>query len=70
MGVPSSTAFRRSLLASHGVRYDERLSYGVDWDVWVNLARSVRFGYLDAKTCLYRVHQSNMSSTATRSRRN
>ena len=37
---------------------------GPDWDFWIHLARHARFGYLDRPTCMYRIHQTNITLTS------
>jgi glycosyltransferase involved in cell wall biosynthesis len=58
------TMTRRSIVERHGVRFDESLVIGPDWDFWIQLARHARFGYLDQLTCMYRVHQTNVTRTS------
>jgi len=62
--VPVCTMTRRSSIESHGARFDEKLVIGPDWDFWIQLARSSQFGYLDKLTCMYRVHQTNITRTS------
>ena len=68
--VPVCTLTRRSALVENRLCFDEGLRYGVDWDLWIRLALHVPFGYLHRPTCLYRVHQTNMTrSTSLQQRR-
>lgn len=64
ISVPSMMMVRRSAVEKQGVRFDESLEYGVDWDFWIQLARHSQFGHLPVETCLYRIHEMNMTSIA------
>jgi glycosyltransferase involved in cell wall biosynthesis len=63
--VPVCTAFRYSIVKQYDVRFDPQVGYGTDWDFWTQLAVHVKFGYLDVPTCMYRIHETNMTKTAT-----
>jgi len=63
--VPACTAVRREALEARGLRFDAALRYAVDWDLWVRLALTAKFGYLNRLTCQYRVHQNNMTSAGS-----
>lgn len=63
--VPVCTAFRNEIVKQHDVRFDPEVGYGTDWDFWTRLAVHVQYGYLDTATCLYRVHDTNMTRSAT-----
>ena len=62
--VPVCTLTRRAVIQQHQVEFDEQLVIGPDWDFWIRLARYARFGYLDALTCMYRVHLTNITRTS------
>ncbi len=53
------TLTRRAAIVDHTIRFDPGLVIGEDWDFWIQLPRSARFGYLDKLTCMYRVHGAN-----------
>jgi glycosyltransferase involved in cell wall biosynthesis len=61
--VPVCTLTRRAAIRREGIRFDGRLAPSEDWDFWVHLARYAQFGYLDKLTCMYRIHQTNVSRT-------
>jgi glycosyltransferase involved in cell wall biosynthesis len=61
---------RRATIERNDIAFDRRLVIGPDWDFGIQLARHGRFGYVDALTCVYRVHQTNITRTAGRHRRN
>jgi len=67
--VPVCTMTRRSIIHQHGIRFDEKLVIGPDWDFWISLARVGKFGYLDQLTCKYRVHFTNITRTSGRKKR-
>lgn len=69
ISVPTMMMTRRSVVEQCNARFDTSLRYGVDWDFWTQLARSVQFGHLNCPTALYRVHGSNMTNAVTLSRR-
>lgn len=62
--VPICTLTRRSAIERGPIRFDPQLVIGPDWDFWIQLARYARFGYLDKATCLYRIHQLNITRTS------
>lgn len=61
--VPVCTMTRRSKILQHAVHFDHKLVIGPDWDFWIQLAVYVKFGYLDKRTCKYRIHTTNISRT-------
>lgn len=67
--VPICTMTRRSAIQDNDIQFDQNLVIGTDWDFWIQLARFVRFGYLDQPTCMYRIHQSNITRTTGLQRR-
>ena len=63
------TMIRRPVIEQNEIRFDERLVIGPDWDFLIHVARYARFGYLDQITCMYRVHQTNITRTSGAKRR-
>ena len=63
------TMTRRAAIERADVRFDPALVIGPDWDFWIHLARHARFGYLDKLTCMYRIHQINVTRTSGHKRR-
>ncbi|NIW46464.1 MAG: hypothetical protein GWN30_17410, partial [Gammaproteobacteria bacterium] len=60
-GPPSCVVLRREPITRRSLRYDPRIVIGPDWDFFIQYAEDTTFGYVDEKTCLYRVHQTNIS---------
>jgi hypothetical protein len=52
---------RTGLIESHGLKFDEEIVIGPDWDFFAKYAELGDFGYIDQTTCLYRIHTSNIS---------
>ena len=63
------TLTRKSVIEKIGARFDPNLVIGPDWDFWIQIASAGKFGYLDQKTCKYRVHQTNISRTTSMDKR-
>ncbi|MCA9935692.1 MAG: glycosyltransferase, partial [Anaerolineales bacterium] len=68
-GPPICVVLRHELVAQHQLRYDTRIVIGPDWDFFTRYSELATFGYLDDKTCLYRVHQTNITVQVDRKRR-
>jgi glycosyltransferase involved in cell wall biosynthesis len=60
-GPPLCILLRRSLVVEHQLQFDPRIIIGPDWDFFTRLSEHAFFGYLDQQTCLYRVHQTNVT---------
>ena len=60
-GPPLCVMLRHRLVAEHRLRYDTRIVIGPDWDFFVRFSDLGTFGYVDDRTCLYRVHETNIS---------
>ncbi len=60
-GPPLCVMLRHKLVAEHHLRYDTRIVIGPDWDFFVRFADLGTFGYVDDRTCLYRIHETNIS---------
>lgn len=66
VGPPIGMVMRRALVEQLGLRFDPAVGYGTDWDFWTELARHTEFGYIDALTHYYRIHQTNMTRSTGR----
>jgi glycosyltransferase involved in cell wall biosynthesis len=60
-GPPACVALRTNLISARGLKFDENIVIGPDWDFFAKYAEVGKFGYLDVITCLYRLHTSNIS---------
>lgn len=61
-GPPVCVVLRREPILKHLLRYDTDIVIGPDWDFFVRYAEHASFGYLNQHTCLYRVHQTNITT--------
>ncbi len=67
VGDPSITLIRRNLFDKAGLfRTDLRI--GVDWEMWLRIARHTSIGFIDAPLIIYRWHQGNVSHRYTAQR--
>jgi len=60
-GPPICVVLRRNLIAEYNLRFDTNITIGPDWDFLRQYAEVGQFGYVDQKTCLYRLHQTNIT---------
>jgi glycosyltransferase involved in cell wall biosynthesis len=63
-GSASSVACDKGLLTQMG-GFDERLSLCADWDMWLRLASTTSFAYVDEPLVFYRRSSSSMSTNPT-----
>ncbi len=68
-GPPLCVVLRREPILRHHLRYDPDIVIGPDWVFFMHYAETASFGYLDRMTCLYRIHQTNISLQVNRERR-
>jgi len=68
-GPPLCVVNRHDIVVRHGLRYDTRIVIGPDWDFFIRYASVSTFGYLPDRSCLYRVHQANITSRVDPTRR-
>ncbi len=61
-GVPVCVVLRRAVIERHGLTFDPGIVIGPDWDFLNRFAEVATFGYVSEPTCLYRVHQTNIST--------
>ena len=69
VGPPIFIMIRIACILKARARFDPHLVIGPDWDFWIQLAHHARFGYLDRPTCMYRIHQTNITLTSGPERR-
>lgn len=60
-GPPLCVVLRRSVITQKQIWFDEAITIGPDWVFLIEYADGSQFGYLDQATCLYRIHQSNIT---------
>jgi hypothetical protein len=60
-GPPVSVVLQRTLIVEQKLQFDEEITIGPDWVFLMQFAAVGQFGYLDDFTCLYRIHDSNIS---------
>jgi glycosyltransferase involved in cell wall biosynthesis len=61
-GPPLCVVLRRNLINQHSLEFDEDITIGPDWVFFTQYADVARFGYIPQFTCLYRVHQTNITA--------
>lgn len=68
-GPPVCVVLRQDIIFDNDLRFDTSIVIGPDWDFFARYTAKARFGYLDQVTCLYRVHQSNITARVDLQRR-
>ena len=56
----SSVMHRRKCLGEVGV-FDNCISGGDDWDMWIRISEKYTFGYINKPLIKYRIHENNIS---------
>lgn len=60
-GPPICVALRREKILAWQLQFDPEIVIGPDWDFLTRFSEHSSFGYIDAKTCYYRIHQTNIT---------
>lgn len=60
-GPPICVVLRRRLIHERNILFDPEIVIGPDWDFMTRIAETAYFGYIDQRTCLYRVHKTNIT---------
>lgn len=68
-GPPICTVLRRDVITRQQLAFDPEIVIGPDWDFLTRFAEVAEFGCLTQPTCLYRVHQTNVTVTTNLDRR-
>lgn len=68
-GPPTCVLLRRNLITQHDLQFDPEIVIGPDWDFMTRYSEQGQFGAITAHTCLYRVHQTNVTLRVDRRRR-
>lgn len=58
-----SVMLRLSVMQLYGLKYDESIAYGQDYDLWSRALPFVKFAIIDAILLQYRLHASSITST-------
>lgn len=66
----SSSVVRKRCFDAAGGSFDESISMGIDWDLWLRISIRFRFGFVDAPLLYYRVGHSGQMSRQTELRQN
>lgn len=62
-GPPTCVVLGFEIIKKHNLTFDPGIVIGPDWDFMTLYAEHANFGYIDQQTCLYRVHQTNITKT-------
>jgi glycosyltransferase involved in cell wall biosynthesis len=68
-GPPICIFLRHQRVITQQVWFDTRIVIGPDWDFLTRFAENNSFGYVDAATCLYRLHPTSISVSTNQERR-
>jgi glycosyltransferase involved in cell wall biosynthesis len=68
LGPPLCVVLRRNLVLQMDLWFDTSFTI-MDWDFFTRFAEVARFHYVDHRTCLYRIHETNISSSVGSERR-
>jgi glycosyltransferase involved in cell wall biosynthesis len=69
IGPPGCILMRFQPILDESLRFDPAIIIGPDWDFVLRYAENHPFGYIQDRTYLYRVHQSNITKTTAGSKR-
>jgi glycosyltransferase involved in cell wall biosynthesis len=68
-GPPLCMILRTRTIFDNHLEYDASVGLGTDWDFNIRLCETASFGHIDQATCLYRIHQDNITLTTSDERR-
>lgn len=68
-GAPLCVVLKREPAARRELAFDPQIVIGPDWDFLTAYSEQSYFGRIDQKTCLYRVHQKNISLQTNKNKR-
>jgi glycosyltransferase involved in cell wall biosynthesis len=60
-GPPICVALRSEKIRAWQLQFDPEIVIGPDWDFLTRYSEQASFGYIDEKTCYYRIHQTNIT---------
>jgi glycosyltransferase involved in cell wall biosynthesis len=61
-GAPVCVVLRSAVVSRNRLDFDSEIIIGPDWDFFIRFAEVARFGYIRQPTCLYRIHNTNIST--------
>lgn len=68
-GPPTCVLLQRHIVDRHNLQFDPKIVIGPDWDFMTRYSEHAQFGHIVAHTCLYRVHDTNVTLRVDRRRR-
>lgn len=68
-GPPLCVVLRRNIIIQHNLEFDEGIVIGPDWDFMTRYSGLAKFGYVNQFTCLYRIHETNITFRTDLSKR-
>ncbi|MCC7176508.1 MAG: glycosyltransferase [Bryobacterales bacterium] len=69
LGPPLCVVLRRRLAEELGLLFDTSITIGPDWDFFTRFSERARFAYVDRPTCLYRLHDTNITVSVGHAKR-
>jgi glycosyltransferase involved in cell wall biosynthesis len=60
-GAPVCVVLRRHIISTYRMEFDPEIIIGPDWDFLARYSEVASFGTVNQQTCLYRIHQTNIS---------
>ena len=68
-GPPICVLARTEAVQAASLRFDPEIVIGPDWDFFIRFSDIANFGFIEEPTCLYRVHQTNITVQVDQQRR-
>ncbi|MFC2043379.1 glycosyltransferase family 2 protein, partial [Chloroflexota bacterium] len=68
-GPPVCVVLRSEIIQKHDLKFDPDIIIGPDWDFFIQFSDISDFGYLEHKTCCYRIHTKNLTSMTSLEKR-
>jgi glycosyltransferase involved in cell wall biosynthesis len=62
-GPPTCVVLGNHIIQQQALTFDPAIVIGPDWDFMTRYSEHAKFGYVNQHTCLYRVHQTNVTKT-------
>ncbi|MEW6570513.1 MAG: glycosyltransferase [Nitrospirota bacterium] len=61
IGAPSTVVLRRECIERVGL-FDERITYGLDYDLWIRISEHYHFDYVEDCLVIYNIHENRLSN--------